>query len=100
MCIRDRVYAVQLAKLGRWSDSSNVLKTLMAESPGLPACDRGTLLTNVAWVQLLARETDPLATDPAPALAESKAAFDDGCPEDRYGRVNLLINLALARLQA
>jgi hypothetical protein len=94
-----QMYAIQLARLGRWSESSDVLAPLASESSAMKACDRGRLLTNVAWALLLAREAEAPAADPVPVLAQSQRAFDKGCPEDRYGRVNVFVNLALAHIQ-
>jgi hypothetical protein len=93
----EQVLARVLQGLGRSEEAAPLfarLREARAESP----CDRGTLLTNEAWSQLLAREGGENAGDPRPALTEALTVFDAGrCPAVQ--RLNARINLALADQQ-
>ncbi len=91
-----------LAALGRYRDALGRIGDLgEAALKGRPPCDRASLLLNAAWVALLARERGESAGAPAPGplLERALAEFAGGCAL-RYDHKNVLLDLALAALQA
>lgn len=96
-----QVLAATLQSLGRDAESLALLESLR-EGLGeeASACERADLLTNTGWGLLLAREADSTQQgEPAPPLEEALALYRGECasPEDE---ANVLVNLALAELQA
>lgn len=89
--------------LGRWKHARALLEEARArlEASAKP-CDRADLATNLAWVELSARESRLAAAEatvvPETLLAEALAATHNGCP-DPHRQANAHVNLALAALQ-
>jgi tetratricopeptide (TPR) repeat protein len=91
-----------LAALGRYRDASARMGALdEAALQKRTPCDRATVLLNAAWVSLLARERGEAAGFAAagPMLERALAEFSGGC-SFTYNHKNVLLNLALAALQA
>ncbi|HEU4404201.1 MAG TPA: CHAT domain-containing protein [Polyangiaceae bacterium] len=98
----DQHAGLALASLGRYRDAAARMgepgeATLKGRAP----CERATVLLNAAWVALLARERGEAAgpAAPGPMLERALAEFSGGCAS-RYNHKNVLLNLALAALQA
>ncbi len=96
-----------LQDLGRAQDSSNQFKRLRDEIGGslgkslkLTPCDRGSLLTNIAWARLLARDGEEESEgDPTPMLKEALAIFDGNACARVDQKLNARLNLALSQQQ-
>ncbi|MCU0681124.1 MAG: CHAT domain-containing protein [Polyangiaceae bacterium] len=91
-----------LASLGRYRDAAERMGDLGEAALAQRApCDRVTVLLNAAWVGLLARERGEAAggAPPGPMLERALAEFSGGC-SFQYNHKNVLLNLALASLQA
>src|SRR5947209_7563933 len=95
----DQELALTYPQLGRFQEASALLKNMQARPKLLPAgCDLGTFWTNVGWLQLLEREAGNTAGDPAPALRQALAAFEENHCSPKQ-RLNAHLNLALAYQQ-
>jgi tetratricopeptide (TPR) repeat protein len=93
--------AVVLQEIGRSPEAAKVFASLDAHRyPDLgQPCDLGRFLTNEGWSRLVAREAGEATADPIPILKEAKLEFATrSCPSEE--RLNALLNLALADLQA
>lgn len=95
------VLATTLQSLGRDAESLALLESLgQGLGADADACDRADLLTNIGWGLLLAREAGGASRgEPAPPLEEALSLYRGDCanPDDE---ANVLVNLALAELQA
>jgi tetratricopeptide (TPR) repeat protein len=85
--------------LGRSQEASELFTSLRANPYPTNRCGLGTLLTNLGWTRLLAREAGQDIGDPTPTLEEARAEFDQHrcLPGER---LNARLNLALAYQQA
>lgn len=99
----DRHAGLALASLGRYRDATARMGELgEAALAGRTPCDRVTVLLNAAWVALLARERGEAAgpAAPGPMLERALAEFSSGGCSVSYDHKNVLLDLALAALQA
>ncbi len=98
----EQLLARQLQTLGQ-SRKAIALYDRLRRTPSediLP-CDVVELLTNQAWSVLLAGEAGQSLRDPIPLLEEEqRVAARAGCPGQDEWRLNHLLNLTLAHLQA
>lgn len=90
--------------LGRWAEAREQLELAsQGLGPAANACDRADQLTNVAWVELSARESalghGKSGIDATTMLQNALAIVEKGCA-DPQRRANLQVNLALAALQS
>ncbi|MBN1205933.1 MAG: CHAT domain-containing protein [Myxococcaceae bacterium] len=96
-----QVLATTLQSLGRDAESLALLRALREDlGAEASACERADLLTNIGWGLLLAREAGGTPQgEPVPSLEEALALYRGECasPDDE---ANVLVNLALAELQA
>lgn len=83
-----------LAELGRLDESLALLDTAQRELDEDRALE---ILVVLAWIELLRRDEDPEARDPAPALEHVIARLDDQHDERRAN--NARVNLAYAHTQ-
>jgi CHAT domain len=91
----EQILARVLQSLGRSKGSTDLYERLLAEADPKDLCPLGTLLTNVGWSRLLAREAGEETKNPIPALQQARASFDDGdCGLGK--RLNAHLNLAFA----
>ncbi len=92
----------QLQRVGRRAEAAAIYDRHQREIPGdLSPCDRGFLLNNMAWNQLLLGESghgDDLHEDPTPWLEEARQLFAEQPCSETDERANVAINLALAAL--
>jgi hypothetical protein len=92
--------ALLLLGVGRSREAALLFARLRQAPHAKSPCETAQLLNNLAWAMLLAREAGEGLGDPAPLLQEALAKYEicaAGGPEQK---VNALINLALADLQA
>lgn len=90
--------ALLLRGLGRSREAAEIFERLRRDPPrSATACDIAGFLNNQAWSALLAREAGEPVSAPTDLLAQALAEYGK-CytPEDQG---NVLLNLALARLQ-
>ncbi len=96
----DQRRAHQLRRLGQHRDAMALFARLVDEVDVLPtACEKAKLLNNAAWDRLLALEARLPAENPLAELEEAAKLVNRCPPQDDEERVNLRLNLALARLQ-
>ncbi|MFP5285495.1 MAG: hypothetical protein ACLGI9_07140, partial [Thermoanaerobaculia bacterium] len=98
----EQVRARLLQDLGRSEEALELfgrLRSLPRPENNTP-CDEGTLLTNLGWSLLLAREGGAEAEDPTPILQEAQAIFDENTCARPDQRLNARLNLAFAHQQA
>jgi tetratricopeptide (TPR) repeat protein len=105
----EEVIARLLQDLGRSQEASERFKQLKSEllnvlredtDPEAP-CEIGTLLTNMAWSRLVAREGgDEAPGDPTPTLELVRTLYDRSECASPAKRLNARLNLALAYQQA
>jgi tetratricopeptide (TPR) repeat protein len=93
-----QVKARILQDLGRSGEASALFNELLADpSPSNP-CDLGSLLTNLGWSRLRARDAGGAADDPMPTLQRALTEFENNsCPSEK--RLNAHLNLAFAYQQ-
>jgi tetratricopeptide (TPR) repeat protein len=93
--------AMTLQYLGRGAEALALLDVLRAGlREDASACERAELLNNIGWGRLLEGEADGHAPqEPLPALEEALTLFRGACPRPE-SEANVLVNLALADLQA
>jgi tetratricopeptide (TPR) repeat protein len=96
-----QVLATTLQALGRDAESLALLEKLREgmDADASP-CDKADLLTNIGWGLLLAREAGGTPRgEPLPPLEDALSLYRGECanPDDE---ANVLVNLALADLQA
>jgi tetratricopeptide (TPR) repeat protein len=95
----EQVLARVLQDLGRSAEASELFGALRSDPKPAGRCDLGSLLTNMSWARLLAREAGEPSEDPAPDLEQALGEFErNPCPPDK--RLNAHLNLALAHQQA
>ncbi len=103
--VRDHWMASQtlglvLQKLGRSQEAAQVFAQLREQPHHGSPCEWAQLLDNQAWSLLLAQEAGQPGGDPVPVLADAEEIYaSEACLNLAQLRVNLQINLALARLQ-
>ncbi|MEM7583856.1 MAG: CHAT domain-containing protein [Acidobacteriota bacterium] len=98
----EQLLAHQLQQVGRGAEAAAIYTRQLAETAGeLSACDRGQLLNNLGWNQLLMGEGDPDAVSPEATrwLEEAQGLFEDQPCAEIDERANVAINLALAAVQ-
>ncbi len=95
----EQVLARIFQDLGRSREASERFARLLAGPPPKKPCELGTLLTNLGWARLRAREAGETVEDPTPTFEQARAEFDEHrCwPMER---LNSRLNLALAHQQA
>ncbi|MBW8875768.1 MAG: CHAT domain-containing protein [Acidobacteria bacterium] len=96
----EQVLARLYQDLGRSQYAEKLFARLLKSLPEKKPCDQGVLLANEAWARLLRHEAGESASDPTPELTTAQAIFENqknGCQPER---LNGLLNLALAHLQA
>ncbi|MBK7860106.1 MAG: CHAT domain-containing protein [Archangiaceae bacterium] len=94
----EQVSALLRVQLGDFAAALERLERLSAQQGPAPVCDRASLLVNVAWARLSAREAGQAAADAVPALQEALTLFESGCPNANEA-ANATLDLALAALQ-
>lgn len=92
--------ALLLRAVGRSRDAVQLFERLIRTADAADACMAGQLLSNQAWTALLAREAGEGFEDPAPLLEKALATYETCAQVTPEKRANILINLALAHLQA
>jgi hypothetical protein len=92
----------QLQALGRSREAARLFDRLRrSPPPTLKPCDWSEMLSNQAWSLLLAAEAGERLGDPLPLLAEARRVAERAaCQRPDERRLNILLNLALAHLQA
>ncbi|MEM1179943.1 MAG: hypothetical protein AAGM22_16500, partial [Acidobacteriota bacterium] len=95
--------AHQLQRVGRGAEAAAIFSRHRRElPPDLGPCDRASLLNNLAWNQLLIRESGDAfgseGEDPTAWLLEAREAFRDRPCVETDERANVEMNLALAAL--
>jgi len=98
----EQVLGRQLQTLGRSREAVRLFERLRrARPPKLRDCYWSEMLSNYAWSLLLASEAGQRLDDPLPLLAEAREVAERAaCPQPGERRLNDLLNLALAHLQA
>lgn len=92
--------ALLLRAVGRSRDAVQLFEHLSRTADAADTCTVGQLLGNQAWTTLLAREAGERFEDPSPLLEEALATYETCAEVTAEKRANILINLALAHLQA
>ncbi|HEY2295485.1 MAG TPA: CHAT domain-containing protein [Thermoanaerobaculia bacterium] len=92
--------ALLLCAIGRYRESAEIFERLKRRSQAANTCEEGQLLNNQGWSALLAHEAGEGLGDPAPLLAEALATYDTCKYAEVEQKANMLVNLALAHLQA
>lgn len=96
---RERL-AQELQRIGRMDEAAEIFDRLLADPLPLSECERVQLLNNAAWARLLAAETGASSASPAFMLQEALRAIHGECGGLSGLRLDVLLNLSLASLQA
>lgn len=92
--------ALLLREVGRSREAVQLFERLRRTPGAGNACEEAELLNNQAWSALLAREAGEAIADPTRLLADALKTYST-CKRVTSERLaNLLLNLALAQLQA
>ncbi len=99
----EQMHANLLLGLGRYREAAEQFDGLALNPHFGKPCDEPQLLNNRAWAALLTREVGEVAADPTDLLEEALVKYERdkderGCEANK--RFNVLLNLALAHLQA
>ena len=98
--LNEQLLAQYLQRVGRTAEAVAVITRLLQAPPeAVRRCERGEAANNVGWILLLAREAGDEVFDPARLLEEARTTFDEGCEGYALQRINVRLNLAMARLQ-
>ncbi len=91
----------QLQALGRSREAALLFDRLRRAPPNDEKCPLSGMLSNYAWALLLAAEAGQHMGDPLPLLTEARQVAERAaCPRPDERRLNDLLNVALAHLQA
>ncbi|HEY0511313.1 MAG TPA: CHAT domain-containing protein [Thermoanaerobaculia bacterium] len=97
----EQLLAISLQEVGRSQEASELFARLDAKRDldSYQPCQLGSFLTNEGWSRLVAREAGETTEDPIPILKGAQSEYDKHqCKPEQ--RLNALLNLALADLQA
>ena len=94
-----QMLAIQLQSSGRREEARRLLEWLLEDVGSQPtSCEGVLLLNNLAWNRLLSLEAGESVANPAPLLVQILEQLAENCPGQTHERLNVLLNLALARL--
>jgi tetratricopeptide (TPR) repeat protein len=92
--------ALLMLGVGRSREAAQLFERLRRTPQARSACEEAQLLTNQAWSALLAREAGEAVADPTGLLTRALATYETCKRVTPEKSANVLLNLALAHLQA